>query len=248
MKLALSNWPVAGIVDRVFHQRLADALHRAAMHLARKQQRIKRGAEVIDNDVTHDVRRAGVRIDFDFGDVRAIRKRRRLDAELLRRAQFVGRRVRMRGEIGKRDHAVGAGNADSSIRDFQIARCRFQSVGGNLLDLLGELLGRTVNGNAADRNRTRPAGAGAALDPIGIALHHAHTLRRQVETLGNKLRVGRGVALAGRLRADQQGDAAVAIERKRRSLRAVVAAGLDIGGDADAAQPARRVWIAPRAC
>ena len=44
--------------------------------------------------------------------------------------------------------------------------------------------------------------------------------------------------LPGRLRADQHGHAAVAVERHRRRLRPVVAAGLDIGRNADAAQAA----------
>ena len=39
------------VVDGVLHQRLADALHHAAMHLAREQQRIERGAEIVDDDV-----------------------------------------------------------------------------------------------------------------------------------------------------------------------------------------------------
>ena len=101
MKLALSSWPRRWIVDRVFHQGLADALHRTAMHLARKQQRIERGAEVIDNDVIDDPRGAGFGIDLNFGNMRAVWISRRLDAELFRRAQFLGRRARMRGQIGK---------------------------------------------------------------------------------------------------------------------------------------------------
>ena len=73
---------------------------------------------------------------------------------------------------------------------------------------------------------------------IGVALHDAHALRRQIEPLGDQLRIGGGVALPGRLRADQHGDAAIAIEPHVRGFRPVVAAGFDIGGDADAAQAA----------
>ena len=46
------------------------------------------------------------------------------------------------------------------------------------------------------------------------------------------------MALAGRLRADQHGDAAVAIEPHVCRFWPVIAASLDIGGDADAAQAA----------
>src|SRR5262245_3556482 len=43
-----------GIVYGVLHQRLADTLHRSAMHLALEKEWIERRAKVIDNDVTHD--------------------------------------------------------------------------------------------------------------------------------------------------------------------------------------------------
>ena len=94
----------------LFHQRLADALHRAAMHLAGEQQRIERGAEIVDDDVADDLGRAGVRIDLDLGDMGAVRIGRRLGAEFLRRATASPASPRMRGEIGKRDDAVGAGH------------------------------------------------------------------------------------------------------------------------------------------
>ena len=72
-----------------------------------------------------------------------------------------------------------------------------------LLELLAKRLGGAVDGHAADRNRARSAGAGAALDAVGVALHHAHALRRQAEPLRDQLRVRGRMPLPGRLRADQ---------------------------------------------
>ena len=91
----------------------------------------------------------------------------------------------MRGEISERDDAIGTRNTDSPIHDLQIACRSFQSVGGNLLDLLGELLRRAIDRNSTDGNRTRPTSAGATLDLVGITLDDPHTLRRQIKTLGN---------------------------------------------------------------
>jgi len=54
--------------------------------------------------------------------------------------------------------------------------------------------------------------------------------------IGDDLRISGGVALARRLRPDQDGDAAVVIEANARGVGAVVAARLDVGRDADAAQ------------
>jgi hypothetical protein len=45
------------------------------------------------------------------------------------------------------------------------------------------------------------------------------------------------VALPGRLGPDQQRDAAVVVEAHPRGVGAVVSASLDVGRDADAAQP-----------
>jgi len=41
-------------VDHLLHQRLADALHRAAVDLASQQQRIERHPEIIDDHIVHD--------------------------------------------------------------------------------------------------------------------------------------------------------------------------------------------------
>ena len=50
----MTSWPESRVVDRVLHQRLADALHRAAMHLAGEQQRIERHAEIVDHHIVDD--------------------------------------------------------------------------------------------------------------------------------------------------------------------------------------------------
>ena len=55
------------------------------MDLTREQQWIKRRAEIVDDDVSHDARFTSVGIDLNLGDVRAVRISRRLDAELFRR-------------------------------------------------------------------------------------------------------------------------------------------------------------------
>jgi hypothetical protein len=46
---------VFGVIDRLLHQRLTDALHGAAMDLPREQKRIQRHAEIVDDDVVYHV-------------------------------------------------------------------------------------------------------------------------------------------------------------------------------------------------
>ena len=57
-------------------QRLADALHDAAMGLAVQDQRIDRAADVVDRSVARDLDHAGVGIDLDLADRAAEREAR----------------------------------------------------------------------------------------------------------------------------------------------------------------------------
>ncbi len=74
MNVPVTSLPVPGIVDRLLHQRLADALHGAAVDLARQHQRIERHSEIIDDDVVDDTDHARCRVDLDFRHMSAVGK------------------------------------------------------------------------------------------------------------------------------------------------------------------------------
>ena len=59
----------------MLEQRLADALHDAAVHLALQHHRIDDAAEVVDHGVALDRDGAGIGIDLDLDDVAAVRER-----------------------------------------------------------------------------------------------------------------------------------------------------------------------------
>ncbi len=124
---------VALVIDRLLHQRLANALHGAAVHLARQHQRIERDAEVIDDHVVHHPDHAGGRVDLDLGHVRAIRESAVGTAELLGRGQLCGIDACALGQIGERDGAVGTRDANCAIDDLKIAGTGFQSLRRDLL-------------------------------------------------------------------------------------------------------------------
>ena len=208
------------------------------MDLAREQQRIERHAEIVDDDVVDDLDDAGGRIDLDFGEMGAVR----IGAVGLGegRARIQLRRIDARtfGQIGEADRAVGAGDPDPAVADLEVAGAGFQRFGRDLLQLVAELAGGALHADAAGRDRGRAAGAEAGRDLVGVALQDMHALGRQAELLGDELRVGGLVALPARLRADQDGDVAVGIERDVGGLLAHGAADLDIAGQADAAHQA----------
>ena len=63
--------PVLVICGRL-HQRLADALHDAAVRLALHQHRVDQHAEVVDHVIAHHRGDAGFRIDLDLRHVAAV--------------------------------------------------------------------------------------------------------------------------------------------------------------------------------
>ena len=56
------------VVDPVLADRVADAEHRSAEHLAAERARMDDGADVGDREVVEDVVLAGLDVDFDFGE------------------------------------------------------------------------------------------------------------------------------------------------------------------------------------
>ncbi len=69
--------PGLAVVDLVLDQRLADALHHAAVDLAAHDHRIEHAAEIVDHEVAVDHDLAGLRIDLELADMRAVRMARR---------------------------------------------------------------------------------------------------------------------------------------------------------------------------
>ena len=152
-------------------------------------------------------------------------------------AERASARRRTARELGECNDAVSAGHPDHAVDDFEIACRRLERIGGNLLEHRRQAF-------VAPSTEAPPHGI--ELDPpvpVPVAMRSVSPwiIRTRSgckpKVIGDDLRIGGGVALAGRLRADQNGDAAVMIEAHARSVGPVIAAGLDIGREADAAQP-----------
>ena len=119
-------------------------------------------------------------------------------------------------------------------------------------DLLGlglNLFHRLEDGGHADRRRARAVGTHAELHLVGIAMHDRDLADRNAEPAGDQLRERRLVALAVAVRTGQDFDGADRIDahfsgfpqadagtETADRLRRRDAAGLDVAGDADAAQ------------
>src|SRR5262249_35136837 len=245
------------VVDRALEQRLAYALRDAAVNLALDDHRIDHGAEIIDRGPGDDLAFAGLRIDLDLADVTAggkgevggIVERPFLQSRLqLLAGEFV-RDIGVERDLAPGRGLVGARDRELAVLEHDVAFGRLQHVGRDLLRLGLDLVERLHDRGDADRARARAIGAHTELHLVGIAVHDADVVERNAERFGHDLRKGGLVALAVLVTAGEDFDRAggidahfrrfpqpdAAAERADRLARRNPA-GLDIGGEADAAQ------------
>ena len=119
------------IVDRVLQQRLADALRDRAMRLAGGDHRIDQHAVIVHRRQPHQRDRAGIAIDLDLHDMRAVG-----EGHVLARPRVIGveRRAglaRPRGHVQQRDRAIGADDSEVSVGECDVGFRRLQRIGGD---------------------------------------------------------------------------------------------------------------------
>ena len=175
------------VVADAFHEGLPDALRDTAVQLAGDQQRIDDGAEIIDAGVAHDLHDAGLGIDLDLGDVATVGEGRRhrlgrmVDVE---RGGHAFRHVAFAHasrEIHDVDGAVGAGDGEVAVREFDVTLGGFHQVGGRALALFDNELRGPHDRHAAGGNRARAAGAVAGMHEVAVALLELDALEGDAE-------------------------------------------------------------------
>ena len=226
------------------------------MDLAFDDHRIDQPPEIVRRHEVDEGGFAGGGIDFHFADVGAGREgevgRVVERAFLQARLHAVGQIVR--GVGGERDHRqrdrlVGAGDLELAVLDDDVVLGCLELMGRDLLGLGLDLLHRLQDRGEADRGRARAIGAHAELHLVGVAMDDLHLADRNAEALGDELAEGRLMALAVAVRSRQDLDGADRIDahfggfpqadagaEAADRFRRRDAAGLDVAGDADAAQ------------
>src|SRR5690348_2620625 len=112
---------------------------------------------------------------------------------------------RVEGGLRHLDHvdaAVGAGNPELSVAEFDVGLRRLESVRRDLARLVDDLPCRMFDRDAADRERARTAGPPSEAHDVAVALMNPDLLERQAEPVGDNLGIGRLMALARGLRPD----------------------------------------------
>jgi len=96
------------------------------------------GADIVDDDVLDDLKRAGIRIDLELADMAAVgigeigrRKRAGLVEPAFEPRRQIGGAKRRLGHLGQGDMAVGAGDGEIAFGELDIGLRRFEQVGGD---------------------------------------------------------------------------------------------------------------------
>ena len=183
------------VVDRALAQRLADALGDAAVDLALDDHRVDHHAEIIDRGPGHDLGVPGVGIDLDLADVAAGREGEvgRIVERTLLETRFKLLAIEFVGDVGVERHVapggrlVGAGDAEFSVLELDVALGGFEHVGGDLLRLGLDLVERLDDRRHADGARARAVGAHAELHLVGVAMHDGDVVNRDAEPVADQL-------------------------------------------------------------
>ena len=162
--------------------------------------------------------------------------------------EFVGD-IGLQGERCEIDLLVRALHGELAVLEFDVVGRCLQHMASHLLRLGLDLVERLDDGRHAHRARARAIGAHAHLHLVGVAMDDGDIIDGNAEAVGDQLREGRLVALPmgvgarenlhradrvdANFRAFPKADAGAQRAHGRRGRDA---AGLDIGGNADAAQ------------
>src|SRR5262249_1186846 len=107
--------------------------------------------DVVDRGIAHHARNAGLRIDLDLADMRAVRPARPIDLAFGIDAEPGA--VFLAGNIEQADATVGADHRQKAVTIFDVLARRLQHVRGLLARLLDQIIAGDGNGRAADEQR-----------------------------------------------------------------------------------------------
>ena len=151
-----------------------------------------------------------------------------------------GARAGLLRQLHDADPAIGADHLEGAVRAHELdVGCRgLELLRGELPAALDHLVRGVADRHPGGGQRARAAGAAALGQAVGIALHDPDLLERHAEPLVQDLGVGGLVALAVRLGADRDADAAVVLEADRGELELIAHRRFDVVAHADAAPEA----------
>ena len=211
MNEPLRQLPSASKLDQL-HQRHADAVGQAAVHLALDDHRVDPHAAVVHRQEAPHGDLAGPGVDVHHADVRAEREGEvgrvvddlRVEAALEPFRQLE-RSVRAECDLLNRRALLGVAlHEPAPLLPLEVVGRALEHRRRHQLRLVAHRSRDHGRGGARHRGRARPVGAEPERRPVGVAVHHVDVLRRDAQLLGDDLGEGRLVALALGLAAHPQ--------------------------------------------
>ena len=186
------------------HQRHADAVDDAAVHLALDDHRVDPGAAVVDGQEAPHLDHRGARIDVHHTEVRAVGVGQvlRVVADLgvepaLDAVGQIAGAVRAHRDVldGHRRRRVPL-DVERALLPLQVGDRNLEHARRDDLGLVAHLAGHQCGGRTRDRCRPAAVGAQPERRLVGVAVHHLDVVGRDAQLLGDDLSERRLVALA----------------------------------------------------
>ena len=136
---------------------MPEPLTDAALHLPDDEERVDQHAAIIDRGVFDDFHAACLGIDFDFGDMRAVRKidlgRTAVEAGLVEPRRFAFRQfrrvLRQRRDVTQAHAQIGADDLERAVVKGDVGGGGFERMRGEALCLLDHLIAGARRRDAA---------------------------------------------------------------------------------------------------
>ena len=119
----------------MLEQRLAHALRHRAMRLAGRDHRVDQHAVVVDRGVARQRDAAGVAVDLDLDDMRAVGKGQVLALPGMIGVERLALLAAERRDLEQADGAVGARDDEAAVLEADVGLGRLQRVGGEAMPL-----------------------------------------------------------------------------------------------------------------
>ena len=159
----------------VLHEHLSEPLANAAVNLAMNDRRIDDGADIVDGDIAVDGDHSGFRIHFDLADMTSVGKMH-VGRDVVafgieaRKRRILRRRAHLPRQIEQANRAVGAGDAECSTGELDVAFVRLKILRGGLAPFsmtMSQVFASAEPAMIMERDPTvaKPAAGRSALSP-----------------------------------------------------------------------------------
>src|SRR5262252_8022230 len=162
------------IIGAQLPQRLADSLSGSAMRLSVNDEWVDGSADIVDRRIANQFECAGLAIDLDLADMRAVGKTKLQDgfvacclesaAQIFRHAFAACCRCR---DVKNSKRTIGALNSVATAGEYDVVFGGFEHMGRDVLALLDNRISGFAHDDTGEAHRSGGVRAATLLDDVG---------------------------------------------------------------------------------